>query len=147
MQPDRFTTKSAEAVQSAARLAQEARNPQVVPSHLLRVLLGDGSTMAVDSPGGVVPGVLAKVGVNLKALTDQLDGELGKLPKFSDGVPGEGTQPSEDLTKVLRAADEEARGLGDEYVSTEHLLLALSQTAGQPGELLDRKSTRLNSSH
>ena len=136
MQPDRFTIKSQEALASAARLAQEARNPQVVPSHLMRVLLGDGSTLAVDSPGGVVPGVLAKLGVNIKAFTDQLDGELGRLPKFSDGVPGEGTQPSEDLTKTLRDADEEARKLGDDYVSTEHLLLALASTASQPGELL-----------
>src|SRR5262249_32109515 len=136
MQPDRFTIKSQEALASAARLAQEARNPQVVPAHLMRVLLGDGSTVAVDSPGGVVPGVLAKLGVNVKAFTDQLDTELGKLPKFSEGVPGEGTQPSEDLTKVLQSAAGEARKLGDEYVSTEHLLLALAATAGQPGELL-----------
>ena len=136
MQPDRFTIKSQEALASAARLAQEARNPQVVPAHLMRVLVGDGSTVAVDSPGGVVPGVLAKLDVNVKAFTDQLDGELGRLPKFSDGVPGEGTQPSDDLTKVLRSADEEARKLGDDYVSTEHLLLALSGTVGQPGELL-----------
>ncbi len=136
MQPDRFTIKSQEALASAARLAQEARNPQVVPAHLMRVLLGDGSTVAVDSPGGVVPGVLAKLGVNVKAFTDQLNAELGKLPKFSEGVPGEGTQPSDDLTKVLQSADGEARKLGDEFISTEHLLLALSQTAGQPGELL-----------
>ncbi len=136
MQPDRFTIKSQEALSSAARFAQDARNPQVVPAHLMRVLLGDGSTVAVDSPGGVVPGVLAKLGVNLKAFTDQLDGELGRLPKFSEGVPGEGTQPSEDLTRTLRGADDEARKLGDDYVSTEHLLLALASTAGQPGELL-----------
>jgi ATP-dependent Clp protease ATP-binding subunit ClpB len=135
MQPDRFTIKSQEAVSSAARLAQEARNPQVVPAHLMRVLLGDGQT-AVDSPGGVVPGVLAKLGVNTKALTDELDAELGRLPKFSEGTPGEGTQPSEDLTKVLRDADDEARKLGDDYISTEHLLLALSNTAAGPGELL-----------
>jgi len=136
MQPDRFTIKSQEALASAARLAQEARNPQVVPLHLMRVLLGDGTTMAVDSPGGVVPGVLAKLGVNIKAFTDQLDGELGRLPKFSDGVPGEGSQPSSDLTKVLRDAEDESHKLGDDYVSTEHLLLALARTAGQPGELL-----------
>ncbi len=137
MQPDRFTIKSQEALASAARFAQDARNPQVVPAHLMRVLLGDGSNQAAaESPGGVVPGVLAKLGVNLKAFTDQLDGEIGRLPKFSDGVPGEGTQPSSDLTKVLRDADDESRKMDDAFVSTEHLLLALSSTGGQPGELL-----------
>jgi ATP-dependent Clp protease ATP-binding subunit ClpB len=137
MQPDRFTVKSQEALASAARLAQEARNPQVVPAHLLRVLLAaGGATTAVDSPGGVVPGVLAKLGVNVKALSDQLDGVLGALPKFSDGVPGEGTQPSVELTDALRKAEEEARGLGDEYVSTEHLLLALAEVKGSPASEL-----------
>ena len=134
MQPDRFTIKSQEALASAARLAQEARNPQVVPAHLMRVLLGDGSGRF---PGGVVPGVLAQARRERQsAFTDQLDAELGKLPKFSDGVPGEGTQPSNDLTTVLSGADDEARKLGDEYISTEHLLLALSAHGGQPGELL-----------
>ncbi|MGO9489191.1 MAG: ATP-dependent chaperone ClpB [Solirubrobacteraceae bacterium] len=138
MQPDRFTIKSQEALASAARLAQEGRNPQVVPMHLLRVLLGDGAgiTAAVDSPGGVVPGVLAKLGVNLKALTDQVSTALGALPRFSDGVPGEGTQPSGELSEVLRNAEQEAKDLGDEYVSTEHLLLALARGNGPVAELL-----------
>ena len=94
MQPDRFTIKSQEALASAARLAQEARNPQVVPAHLMRVLLGDGSNLAaVESPGGVVPGVLAKLGVNLKAFTDQLDGELGGCPSSARAFPARGRSP------------------------------------------------------
>ncbi len=133
MQPDRFTIKSQEALASSARLAQEARNPQVVPAHLMRVLLGDGSAAAVDSPGGVVPAVLERVGVNLKALTDQIATAIGELPKFSAGVPGEGTQPSGDLTAVLAEAEREAKELGDEYVSTEHLLLALAAAKPSPG--------------
>ncbi len=136
MQPDRFTIKSQEAIASAARLAQEARNPQVVPVHLMRVLLGDGRATAADSPGGLVPAVLERIGVNVKALTDQIDLAIGELPKFTAGVPGEGTQPSAELTKVFQDAEREAKGLSDDYVSTEHLLLALSESKGSPGEEL-----------
>ncbi len=136
MQPDRFTTKSQEALAAAARLAQESSNPQFVPAHLLKVLLGDGDGQAVDSPGGLVPQVLAKLGVNVHALADQLDTALEALPKFSAGVPSEGTQPSAELTEVLRAAEREAKELSDDYISTEHLLLALSAVKGSPGDLL-----------
>jgi len=136
MQPDRFTIKSQEALAAAARLAQDAKNPQLVPAHLMKVLLGDAGAMAVDSPGGVVPGVLAKLGVNIKALADQIDAAIDALPKFSAGVPGEGTGPSAELQSVLRDAEQEAKDLGDEYVSTEHLLLALSRSKGTPGDQL-----------
>jgi ATP-dependent Clp protease ATP-binding subunit ClpB len=136
MQPDRFTIKSQEALAGAARLAQESANPQVMPIHLLSVLLGDGHATAVDSAGGLVPGVLAKLGVNVHALGDQVAQALDALPKFSAGVPGEGTQPSAELSGLLRGAEQEAKDLSDEYVSTEHLLLALAAAAGPPRELL-----------
>jgi ATP-dependent Clp protease ATP-binding subunit ClpB len=136
MQPDRFTIKSQEALAGAARLAQESANPQVMPIHLLSVLLGDGHATAVDSAGGLVPGVLAKLGVNVHALGDQVAQALEALPKFSAGVPGEGTQPSAELSGLLRGAEQEAKDLSDEYVSTEHLLLALAAAAGPPRELL-----------
>jgi ATP-dependent Clp protease ATP-binding subunit ClpB len=136
MQPDRLTIKSQEALAAAARLAQEAANPQVLPIHLLSVLLGEGAATAIESPGGLVPGVLAKLGVNAHALADQVGEALERLPKFSAGVPGEGTQPSAELTQLLQAAEREAKDLGDEYVSTEHLLLALAAAKGAAGELL-----------
>ncbi|MCW3032108.1 MAG: ATP-dependent chaperone ClpB, partial [Solirubrobacterales bacterium] len=136
MQPDRFTIKSQEALAAAARLAQERANPQVLPVHLLSVLLGGGAATAADAPGGLVPGVLAKLGVNLRAIADQVDTALEALPTFSAGVPGEGTQPSAELTSLFTAAEKEARELGDDYVSTEHLLLALAAAKGAPGELL-----------
>ena len=133
MQPDRFTIKSQEALAAAARLAQERSNPQVVPAHLLRVCWG-AATRRRRSPGGVVPQVLAKLGVNIHALRRPARHGARGLPKFSAGVPGEGTQPSAELTKVLRAAEQEARSSGDEYVSTEHLLLALTRDKGRAGE-------------
>jgi ATP-dependent Clp protease ATP-binding subunit ClpB len=136
MQPDRFTIKSQEAIASAARLAQERANPQVLPIHLLSVLLGDGTANAVDSPGGLVPGVLAKLGVDVHAMSDRVQAALEALPKFTAGVPGEGTQPSSEFTELLGAAEKEARELGDDYVSTEHLLLALAGAKGTAGELL-----------
>jgi ATP-dependent Clp protease ATP-binding subunit ClpB len=136
MQPDRFTIKSQEAIASAAQLAQERANPQVLPLHLLSVLLGDGSATAVDAPGGLVPSVLAKLGVDVQGLAERVQTALEELPKFTAGVPGEGTQPSSEFTELLRAAEKEARELGDEYVSTEHLLLALAAAKGAAGELL-----------
>jgi ATP-dependent Clp protease ATP-binding subunit ClpB len=136
MQPDRFTIKSQEALAAAARLAQESANPQVMPIHLLSVLLGDGHATAVDSAGGLVPGVLAKLGVNVHALGDQVAQALEALPKFSAGVPGEGIQPSAELTGLLRGAEQEVKDLSDEYVSTEHLLLALAAANGTPRDLL-----------
>jgi ATP-dependent Clp protease ATP-binding subunit ClpB len=136
MQPDRFTIKSQEALAAAARLAQESANPQVMPIHLLSVLLGDGHATAVDSAGGLVPGVLAKLGVNAHALGEQVAEALEALPKFSAGVPGDGTVPSAELQGLFRGAEQEAKDLGDEYVSTEHLLLALAAAKGTPRDLL-----------
>jgi ATP-dependent Clp protease ATP-binding subunit ClpB len=136
MQPDRFTIKSQEALAAAARLAQERANPQVLPVHLLSVLLAGGSSTAIDSPGGLVPAVLAKLGVDAHALGNEVAAALEDLPKFSAGVPGEGTQPSAELTELLRTSESEAKQLNDEYVSTEHLLLALTAAKGTAGELL-----------
>jgi ATP-dependent Clp protease ATP-binding subunit ClpB len=136
MQPDRFTIKSQEALAAAARLAQESANPQMTPIHLLSVLLGDSHATAVDSAGGLVPGVLAKLGVNAHALGDQVAEALEALPKFSADVPGDGTVPSAELQGLFRGAEQEAKDLGDEYVSTEHLLLALAAAKGTPRDLL-----------
>jgi ATP-dependent Clp protease ATP-binding subunit ClpB len=128
MQPDRFTIKSQEALAAAARLAQQAPNPQVVPAHLLSALL--------DDDAGVVLGVLAKLGVELPGLRAEIARALGELPRLTAGSPESSTQPSAELSALLGKADEEARNLQDQYVSTEHLLLALSAEDGRAGQAL-----------
>ena len=114
---DKFTVKSQEAIQSAGTLATEHGNPELLPLHLLAALLE-------DKEGIIVP-VLQKVGVATDQLIAKTTEALGKLPKVS----GSGAQPgmSNAMQKVLDQAFKEADNFKDEYVSTEHLLLALAQ--------------------
>jgi ATP-dependent Clp protease ATP-binding subunit ClpB len=132
MQPDRFTIKSQEALQAAQRLADERRNPQTTPEHLLSVLL--------EQDAGVVVPVLRKLGVEPAAVRAGLAPALEKLPKLSGGAgSGSGTEPaggSSELAQILRTAETEMRDLHDEYVSTEHLLLALAAHPGAAGDAL-----------
>jgi len=126
MQLDRFTIKSQEAIQAALRLAEERRNPQATPEHLLAVLL--------EQPEGIVAPVLRKVGADPAAVRTALNGALDALPTMTG--PSGGSGPAEELVQVLRAAEHEMRQLGDEYVSTEHLLLSLSGHNSKAGEVL-----------
>ena len=114
---DKFTVKSQEAVQSASALAAESGNPEVLPIHLLAALLE-------DKEGIIVP-LLQKVGVPTEQLLSRVSQVLGTLPKVS----GSGTQPalSNAAQKVIDRAFKEAQNFKDDYVSSEHLLLALSQ--------------------
>jgi ATP-dependent Clp protease ATP-binding subunit ClpB len=153
MQPDRFTIKSQEALAAAARLAQQRANPQAVPVHLLSALLdGDGSPggaavgagasgarggdTAASAPGGVVLPVLTKLGVELPALRAETARALDELPRLSASSSPPATVPSSELTAVIQAAEGEAQALSDQYVSTEHLLLALSAEGGRAGAAL-----------
>jgi ATP-dependent Clp protease ATP-binding subunit ClpB len=139
MQADRFTIKSQESLAAAGRLAEERRNPQVVPLHLLATLLteGEGGPQAAraDSPGGVVLPVLNKLGVQPEAVRAQVQDALAALPVLAEGSPAPSV-PGSELLAVLRAAEREAGTLGDQYVSTEHLLLALSAEKDAAGRAL-----------
>jgi ATP-dependent Clp protease ATP-binding subunit ClpB len=129
MQSDRFTIKSQEALQAAQRLADERHNPQTMPEHLLAVLL--------EQEGGVVAPVLRKVGIDPAAVRRTLSPRLEALPKLTtSGGRGEPAGGSSELVQTLRAAEEEMRALRDEYISTEHLLLALSAHPGGAGDAL-----------
>ena len=125
MQPDRFTIKSQEALQAAQRLADERRNPQTTPEHLLAVLL--------EQDGGIVAPVLSKLGYAPAAVRATLSPALEALPRATGGSAGEPTAGSTELAGILRAAETEMRELRDEYVSTEHLLLALAASTGTAG--------------
>ncbi len=128
MQPDRFTIKSQEALQAAQRLADERRNPQTTPEHLLAVLL--------EQDSGVVVPVLRKLGVDPAAVRQALGPALDALPTNTTGSGAEPAGGSAELTQVLREAEQEMRELKDEYLSTEHLLLALAGHSGGTGDAL-----------
>jgi len=116
MQADRFTVKSQEALAAAQRLAGARHNPEVTPQHLLVALL--------EQDGGIVVPVLRRAGADPERVRRLVNEALDGLPTVS----GEASSPAngQDLIRLLQSADEQARGLGDEYVSTEHLLLALA---------------------
>jgi ATP-dependent Clp protease ATP-binding subunit ClpB len=113
---DKFTVKAQEAVQRASQLASEHGNPELQPLHFLAALLEDKE--------GIVPPVLEKIGLGPQAVLSEVYGELDKLPKVS----GESAQPglSNEVNKLLDQAFKEASNFKDEYVSTEHLLLAIT---------------------
>jgi ATP-dependent Clp protease ATP-binding subunit ClpB len=127
MQPDRFTIKSQEAPQAAQRLADERRNPQTTPEHLLAVLL--------EQDGGVVAPVLRKLGADPAAVRQALGPALEALPTLTAGAQQDPAAASE-LVQILREAEREMRELKDEYLSTEHLLLALAKHPGGAGRAL-----------
>ncbi len=114
---DKFTVKAQEAMQRANQLAAEHGNPELQPLHLLAALLEDKE--------GIVPPVLEKIGIGPQAVLNEVYRELDKLPKVS----GEAAQPtlSNEVNKLLDQAFKEASNFKDEYVSTEHLLLAATQ--------------------
>jgi ATP-dependent Clp protease ATP-binding subunit ClpB len=116
---ERLTVKSQEAVQAAAAFATENGNPEVLPVHMMAALLEDRE--------GVVIPVLEKVGVPVEQMLSGVNTAIHKLPKVQGGAqPG----MSAGLNKVLEQAFKEAENFKDEYVSTEHLLLALADERG-----------------
>jgi ATP-dependent Clp protease ATP-binding subunit ClpB len=117
---NRFTQKSQEAISAAQSVAERNGNSQVEPEHLLLALL--------EQSDGVVPQVLQKLNLAVGALAQQVRAELGKLPRVSGG--GVQVDISNRLRTVLLRAYDELGQFGDEYVSTEHLLLALRDHAG-----------------
>jgi ATP-dependent Clp protease ATP-binding subunit ClpB len=129
MQPDRFTIKSQEALQAAQELADARHNPQTMPEHLLAVLL--------EQDRGVVVPVLRKLGVEPAVVRQSVNQALETLPEITTAggraAPAGG---SGELVQIMRAAESEMRELGDEYVSTEHLVLALSAHPGDAGDAL-----------
>src|SRR4051812_4849335 len=150
MQPDRFTTKSQEALQAAVKVAADRRNTEVQPEHLLAVLL--------EQPEGVIPPVLRRLGTSpdeirrrpkggpppaLRRLAPPpaetrriVNAAIDKLPTITAGA----REPANarELLDVLRGAEREAGRMRDEYISTEHLLIALSEAPGAAGDALPK---------
>jgi len=126
MRLDKLTTKSQEAMQQAQALADKRNHQAIDVEHLLFALLGQKE--------GVVLSLLQKLGVPLNALTDKLQKALDRLPQVSGATGQSYITPR--LKKVVESAEAEAEALKDEYVSTEHLLLAMVQDSGAAGKIL-----------
>ena len=127
MNVDKMTERVREALSDAFGRALRERNPNVEPEHILAALL--------DQDGGVAPALLQKAGVDDAAFRAQVADALAKLPRLS-GSNAVQPQLSGRGTRVLVQAADEAAKLTDEYVSVEHLLLAMLDDAGGVGRLL-----------
>src|SRR5918911_129649 len=120
MQLDRFTIKAQEAIQAALKIAADRRHTETGPDHLLLALL--------EQPDGIVLPVLKKLGADPEAIRRAVNAQLEGLATVTAGAREPGT--ARELLDVLREAEREAGKLRDEYISTEHLLLALAGRAG-----------------
>jgi ATP-dependent Clp protease ATP-binding subunit ClpB len=126
MRLDKFTVKAQEALQAAQSLADQRDHQAVEPEHLLAAL--------VQQREGVVGPLLGKLGARPEAIQRQLDAELDRIPKVRGGS---GQYLGERLRAALERAQTEAERLRDEYVSTEHVLIALAQDRdGAAGRIL-----------
>ena len=115
MNLNRYTEKANERMQAAQLLAERSHHPQIEPEHLLLTL--------VEQPDGVVPSVLRRLGVEPVRMLEEGRRLLGRQPQAHGGAEAD---PSPRLRAVASVAESEAERMKDEYVSTEHLLLALT---------------------
>jgi ATP-dependent Clp protease ATP-binding subunit ClpB len=129
MRLDQFTVKGQEALTSAQTLAEKSDHPEVTTEHLLKTLL--------EQEGGVVPAALGKLGVNAGGVAADVERSLASLPR----AQGSATHISNKLDATLKQALREAEALKDEYVSTEHLLLALADSQTPAADALKHAGT------
>ena len=113
MNLQKFTQKSLEAIQNAQSNAVEYGNPQLDQHHLLLPLL--------QQEDGLIPGLLQKMNINVNGLTQAVENEVKRLPRVSGGE----TRVAVDLEKALTAAEKLAENMTDEYVSVEHIFMAM----------------------
>jgi ATP-dependent Clp protease ATP-binding subunit ClpB len=126
---DKMTVKAQEALQHANDVAARHENQQIEPVHLLEAL--------VSQTDGVVPPLLARLGIRPEALTQEIEREIARLPNVQGFAQQHMGKP---LNNVLERAFDEAERFKDEYVSTEHLFLALAGEERDPaGQLLKRQ--------
>jgi ATP-dependent Clp protease ATP-binding subunit ClpB len=135
LDPNRWTLKTQEAFNAAVEQARASSHPEVTPAHLLVALLGQQESV-------VLP-ILNKVGISPLSLRSKAEDALAKLPKAYGGE----ARMSQALTGLLGAADAARAELRDEYLSTEHLLLALSDTVGASKEQLLTALREVRGSH
>lgn len=125
--PEKLTVKAGQALRHAQELAENSDHRFLRPLHILKALL--------EEEQGIMIPLLQRIGVNLGQLNSMVDGELQRLPQSTGSQEPVGAGP--EAVKVLNAAEKQARSMGDEYTSTEHLLIALTQVEDQARRLLN----------
>ena len=125
MRLDRFTLRGQEAIQTAIELAEQNQNQQVEPEHLLAVML--------EQPEGIVRPILGKLSVNVTVVANDIQAAIARFPRVQGGQQ----YFSPRLTQIFTAAQKQAEKMQDDFVSTEHLLLAISEEKdGESGKIV-----------
>jgi ATP-dependent Clp protease ATP-binding subunit ClpB len=125
MRLDKFTLRGQEAIQAAIELAERNQNQQVEPEHLLAVML--------DQPEGIVRPVLGKLGANVAVILNDAQAAISRFPRVQGGQQ----YFSPRLSQIFTASQKQADKMQDEFVSTEHLLLAIvEEKDGESGKIL-----------
>ena len=126
----KFTTKSQQALQHAQNLVFDSHHPSLEPAHLLIALL--------EQKDGVVPTILNKLEINLVSLRDALNKILSAMPRTAHQGSITDLRVSPIMARILHQSEKEAEKLQDDYISTEHLLLAIISVEGNISELLQK---------
>jgi ATP-dependent Clp protease ATP-binding subunit ClpB len=134
MRFDKFTQKAQAAVVEAQSLAEQTNNSSIEPEHLLSTLL--------NQEGGVVPAVVAKIGADLPALKQAVDRAVNALPRATGAAMQIALSPA--ARTILNEAQSIATNMKDEFVSTEHLLMAMATTQNRMRDLLARMGIDYN---
>jgi ATP-dependent Clp protease ATP-binding subunit ClpB len=130
MQIEKFTLKAQEALQEAKAIAERKNHQQIDVEHLLLALLGQKEGIAIP--------ILQKLGANVDLIVSQLEGELDRIPKVTGGGVGQ-VYLSSRVNEIFNGAWKEAERLMDEYLSTEHLLIAIAdEKRGASSQILQR---------
>ena len=135
MNLNKFTEKAQEAVQGAQKIAQERHHTQMETEHLLLAL--------IDQEDGVVPQILSKLNANIETTKEQIATELNRQAQASGAIQ---VYMSQQLSHVLDQAEKESGTLKDDYVSTEHLLIAIAdEDKGAAGQILKKNGVTRDS--
>lgn len=133
MRLDKFTLRAQEAIQSAIELAERSQHQQVEPEHLLSVML--------EQPEGIVRPILGKLGTNITVVLNDIQAAIARFPRVQGGQQ----YFSPRLSQIFTASQKEADKMKDEFVSTEHLLLAIvEEKDGEAGKILRQHGVKLD---
>jgi len=135
MRLEKFTFKAQEALQSAQKLAENYNHTQLEPEHILKAL--------VDQEGGIIPVILDRLGVNSKIISTELEEILERFPRISGGAYQ--LYLSMAAKQVLDRAEALAKEMRDEFISTEHLFLAILDSPSRAGEILRKRGITFTS--